>query len=70
MGDNGYTLIFNKNWNIWGTMYDQNKDKDVIQVKVNPTTSPDSVERLIYHIDPSGKVTMQWGTMVISFNVK
>src|SRR2546421_10083513 len=35
MGDNGYTLIFNKNWNIWGTMYDQNKDKDVIQVKVN-----------------------------------
>src|SRR5438270_6605237 len=58
--DGSYTLLFNKNWNIWGTMYDQNKDKDALHVKVKPTKAPNSEERLVYHIDPSGRVTMQW----------
>jgi hypothetical protein len=68
--DGSYTLIFNKSWNIWGTMYDQNKDKDALHVKVKPTKAPNSEERLVYHIDPSGRVAMQWGTLVIPFQVK
>lgn len=70
-GDDGYTLIFNKAWNIWGTAYDQNKDKDVLRVKVSPlvtTTAP--VERLVYTIDPSGETQMRWGNLVINFYVK
>ena len=68
--DGSFTLMFNKNWNIWGTMYEQNKDKDVLHVKTKPVKASKSEERLVYHITPDGKVTMQWGTLEIPFNVK
>lgn len=68
--DGSFTLMFNKNWNIWGTMYEQNKDKDVLHVKTNPIKASNSEERLVYRITPAGKVTMQWGTLEIPFQVK
>jgi hypothetical protein len=68
--DDGFTLIFNKNWKIWGTAYDANKDQDALRVKVKPETAKNSLERLTYTIDKKGKVTMQWGTMVVDFDVK
>ncbi|HEV7622127.1 MAG TPA: DUF2911 domain-containing protein [Flavisolibacter sp.] len=69
MGDNEFTLIFNKAYNIWGTTYEQNKAKDVLQVKVKPSTGNSSVEKLKYTIDPSGKVTLYWGDLVVPFQV-
>jgi hypothetical protein len=66
----GYTLIFNKAWNIWGTNYDQNKDKDALRVSVKPETSKNSQEMLTYTIEKDGEVTMKWGTMEIEFKVK
>ena len=68
--DGSFTLMFNKSWKIWGTMYEQNKDKDVLHVKVKPATASASEERLIYRISPAGRVTMQWGTLEIPFTVK
>jgi hypothetical protein len=67
--DDGYTIIFNKAWNIWGTQYDQNKGQDVLRVTVKPRTTTDSQEKLTYLIDKSGKVTLLWGTMAVDFKV-
>lgn len=68
--DGSFTLMFNKSWKIWGTMYEQNKNKDVLHVKVKTSKASNSEERLVYRITPAGKVTMQWGTLDVSFNVK
>jgi len=68
-GDDGYTIIFNKAYSIWGTEYDKNKDKDALKVVVRPGTSDAMQEKLTYMISPEGLVSMHWGGMVINFNV-
>jgi hypothetical protein len=68
--DQGFVIIFNKNWKIWGTTYEQNKDADVLSVIVKPGTNTVSAEKLLYLIDKSGKVSLLWGTMQIDFTVK
>ena len=69
-GDKEFTLIFNGTHSIWGTQYEKNKHKDVLQVKVKPQSVKDSQEKLTYTIDESGKVQLHWGTMAINFKVK
>lgn len=68
--DNSYTLIFNKAYQIWGTQYDQNKDKDALRVAATVKTTDAAKETLTYTIDKSGLVTLLWGNMDISFKVK
>jgi hypothetical protein len=68
--DNGYTLIFNKAYQIWGTQYDQNKDKDALRVAADVKTTDAVQETLTYTINKSGLVTLLWGNMAISFKVK
>ena len=68
--DGNFTLIFNKAWQIWGTQYNQNRDNDLFSIPLKPRTLPTSQEKLTYTIDPSGKVTLLWGTMAIDFNVQ
>jgi len=68
--NDGYTLIFNNAYQIWGTQYDQNKDKDALRVAAKVKTTDKVQEKLIYTIDKSGLVNLLWGNMVVSFNVK
>jgi hypothetical protein len=68
--DNGYTLIFNKAYQIWGTQYDQNKDKDALRVAANIKSADAAQEKLTYTIDKSGLVNLFWGNMIVSFNVQ
>ena len=68
--DDGYTLIFNKAYQIWGTQYDQNKDKDALRVKADVKTTDKTQETLTYTLDKSGAVNLLWGNMVVSFNVQ
>jgi hypothetical protein len=68
--DSGYTLIFNKAYQIWGTQYDQNKDKDALRVAANVKSGDTTRETLIYTIDKSGLVNLLWGNMIVSFNVE
>jgi hypothetical protein len=69
-GDDGFTIIFNSAYNIWGTKYHENEDKDVLKVVVKPGTSDRSQEKLKYTIDKSGLVTLWWGNMTIGFHVQ
>jgi hypothetical protein len=68
--DKGYTLIFNKAYKIWGTQYEDNKDKDVLRVDADVKTTNTSQEKLTYTIDKSGLVSLLWGNMDISFKVQ
>ena len=68
--NDGFTIIFNSAWDIWGTRYKQNKDKDVLKVVVKPVTTKDSQEQLTFTIDKSGLVTMRWGTLSVGFHVE
>lgn len=69
-GSDGFTILFNSTWDIWGTRYKQIKDKDVLRMVVRPSTNKESIEQLTYTIDKSGLVTMRWGTLSISFHVE
>lgn len=68
--DAGYTLIFNKAYQIWGTQYDENKDKDALRVAATVKTTDVPKETLTYTIDKSGLVDLYWGNMDISFTVQ
>lgn len=68
--DEGYTLIFNKAVKIWGTQYNENKDKDALRVAANIKTADTPQEKLSYTIDKSGLVNLLWGNMIVSFNVQ
>jgi Protein of unknown function (DUF2911) len=68
--DDGFTLIFNKNWKIWGTAYDSNKDQDALRVKVKAKKADSSKELLTYTIEKDGEVTLHWGDMEVEFEVK
>lgn len=65
-----WTIIFNKNWNQWGTNYEKNKDQDILHVKVKPGKADKSTEKLTYKIDEKGKVTLLWGNLDVKFEVK
>jgi hypothetical protein len=73
MTDNGdsWTVIFNKVWKTWGAYdYEKNKGEDALLVTVAPQEAATSQEKLTYTIDDSGKVSLSWGTKVVSFSVE
>jgi len=68
--ENEWTIIFNKNWSQYGTKYEENKDQDILHVKVKPGKTDNSAEKLTYKIDEKGKVNLLWGNLVVKFEVK
>lgn len=68
--DQGFDVIFNTVYKIWGTQHWENHEKDLLKVPATITTSNTSTEKLTYTISKSGLVTLKWGPEVISFNVK
>jgi hypothetical protein len=67
--DNGYTVIFNSAYKIWGTQHWENRNKDVLDVAAKVTTHNPVQEKLTYTIDKSGLVKLLWGDMAVSFQV-
>ena len=67
--DDSWTIIFNRNWNMWGTLYEKNMDQDQLHVTVQPGKSAQYREKLGYTLSPSGEVSLEWGWDKISFQV-
>jgi hypothetical protein len=65
--DNTFTLIFNKEWKMWGTQYTQHRDKDALSFVVKKQVPETASEKLTYAIDKDGKISMVWGDMAIAF---
>jgi hypothetical protein len=67
-GADNWTIIFNKTWEQWGTVY--KRAEDVLRVDVKPSKVPTSTEKMTFNINKSGRVTLLWGTTKVEFNVK
>jgi hypothetical protein len=66
-GTDKWTIIFNKTWNQWGTVYKQTED--ALRVDVTPSKAPAMTEKMTFKIDKSGKVALLWGTTEVDFQV-
>lgn len=62
------TVIFNKEWDQWGTEYDESAD--VLRVTSDPTVTHDQTEQFTITADEGGKVSLLWGDDQTSFTVK
>ncbi|MHB1177081.1 MAG: DUF2911 domain-containing protein [Daejeonella sp.] len=67
-GDKKWTIIFNKAWNQWGTVY---KDaEDALRVDVKPEKAAGFTEMMTFDIDKGGKVSLAWADTQVNFKVK
>lgn len=67
-GDN-WTIIFNKTWDQWGA-FNYKQSDDVLRVNVKSSTATTSMERMTFAISEAGKISLNWGTLQVDFNVK
>jgi hypothetical protein len=64
-----WVIIFNKTWKQWGSFSYKEKD-DVLRVTTTPMQSDTSKEKMTFEIDKNGKVSLQWGTLIVPFTVQ
>lgn len=67
-GIDKWTIIFNKNWEQWGTVYKQ--AEDALRVEVKPTKAPSMTEKMTFKIAKTGKVSLLWGNTEVDFMIK
>ncbi len=63
-----WIIIFNEVWDQWGA-YDYAESKDALRVKVTPTKSETSSEKLTISIADDGNVKLKWGNTVVPFTI-
>ena len=66
-GAESWTLIFNKTWQQWGTVYKQ--DTDALRVDVKPAKAASATEKMMFAIAKDGQVSLMWGDTAINFQV-
>ena len=62
-----WTLIFNSNWDQWGTQY--NSSTDVLRVKAESVGSDDPIERYTIKLGDNGEGSLNWGNFKVVFTV-
>lgn len=67
-GEDEWTIILNKTWKQWGTVYKM--EEDVLRVKVKPGKAKSFYEKMTFAIDKTGKVSLMWGDTQVDFDVK
>ncbi len=67
-GENEWTIIFNKTWNQWGTIY--KADEDVLRVNVKAGKSEKFTEMMTFEIEKDGDVSLNWGNTEVEFKVR
>lgn len=67
-GESEWTIIFNKTWKQWGTVY--NQGEDALRVTVKAGKSAAFMEKLTFAIADNGTVSMTWGDTKVDFRVK
>lgn len=68
-GGKSWNLIFNKNWDNWGTNNYKEAD-DMFRVPVRGAKTQEFAEKLFYTINADGMVHLSWGDKLISFQVQ
>ncbi len=67
-GNKEWTLIFNKTWNQWGTIY--KADQDALRVSVKPGKADKFTEMMTFEIEKDGDVSLVWADTEVEFKVR
>jgi len=68
-GDKEWTVIFNKKTDLWGSDGYSEAD-DALRVVTKPGKAPAFTEKMTFAVDPSGKVALMWGDVMVDFKVE
>lgn len=60
-------VIFNKEWDQWGTRYDESQD--ALRVTVPTFKSEESVEQFTIDLDNAGAACLVWGNTLFTFHL-
>ena len=63
-----WTIIFNKTWKQWGTVYKESED--ALRIGVKPGKSKQFTEMMTFEIAKNGKVSLMWAETQIDFKVQ
>jgi len=69
-GKDEWTIIFNRKWNQWGTVYSE--AEDALRVTVKPKKASPFVEKMSFSIkgEKAATVTLLWADTQVDFTVK
>ncbi len=67
-GEKEWTMIFNKTWKQWGTVYKESED--ALRINVKPKKSKQFAEMMTFEIAKNGKVSLMWADTQIDFKVQ
>lgn len=67
-GEKKWTVIFNKTWNQWGTVYKE--ADDALRVELDTKKAPNFTEKMTFQVSKNGTVDLMWGDKRVSFTVK
>ena len=65
--ENETVVIFNKEWNQWGTNY--NESQDALRVTVPTFKSEEPVEQFTIDLDDAGAACLAWGNTLFTFHL-
>lgn len=66
-GEEEWTIIFNKDWDLWGS-YDYSEKKDVLRITVTPYEMETHKENLTFLVQDE-KLTFQWEKLAFDLNI-
>lgn len=67
-GEKQWTIIFNKSWKQWGTVYKEADDQ--LRVTVKPESTETDREKMTFLISKDGEVSLEWGKTEVEFDIK
>ena len=67
-GENEWTIILNKKTDLWGDN-GYSDAEDAVRIVSKPTKAPAFTEKMTFAVEPSGKVALMWGDVLVDFKV-
>lgn len=67
-GETETVVIFNKEWNQWGTKY--NEKQDALRVTIPTHKSEEIVEQFTIEVDETGSACLVWGNTLFTFHIQ
>ncbi len=67
-GEKEWTVIFNKTWKQWGTVYKM--EEDALRVNVKPKKADKFTEMMTFDIEKDGDVSLFWADTEVEFEVR
>lgn len=67
-GEKEWTIIFNKTWKNWGTVYKESDD--ALRIQVKPGKAKQFTEMMSFEIADNGRVSLLWGDTQVDLEIQ